>query len=459
MNGRLLLTVLVVLSACSAAEESERPPNIVLIVADDLGYGDVGAYGQEHIRTPNLDRMASQGLRFTQFYSGSTVCAPSRAVLMTGLHTGHAYVRGNANSGAGVPLRPEDVTLAELLREAGYVTGMFGKWGLGVEGTTGVPSEQGFDAFVGYLDQVHAHYYYVDHLWTIEEGAMKRLPVDSTRYSQDVIAEAALDFIDANRGRPFFLYAPFTIPHAELAVPDSSLEPYLDEDGNSIFPEAPFPGGHYGAQSMPHAAYAAMVSHLDHDVGRILDRLQHHDLSGDTIVLFTSDNGPHEAGGYDPTFFDGNGPLRGVKRDLYDGGIRVPAIAWGPAAVPAGEVTEHVGYFADVLVTAADLAGAAEPEEHDGVSLAPLLTGRAAEQAEHEYLYWEFYERGSAQAVRQGNWKAVRQPMFTGPIELYDLAADVGETTDVSGEHPGVVRQVEQIMDQAHIPDPQWTIR
>ncbi|MEX2401489.1 MAG: arylsulfatase [Rhodothermales bacterium] len=454
----MLLSAALLPAACTTTEEN-RPPNIVLVVADDLGYGDLGVYGQEHIRTPNLDRMAAEGFRFTQFYSGSTVCAPSRSVLMTGLHTGHTLVRGNANNGAGVPLRPEDVTIAEILRDAGYATGMFGKWGLGVEGTTGAPSRQGFNAFVGYLDQVHAHYYYVDHLWTIEDGTMQRLPVDSTRYSQDIIAEAALQFIDEHQDRPFFLYAPFTIPHAELAVPDSSIAPYRNEAGESIFPETPFPGGHYGAQPTPLAAYAGMVSHLDHDVGRILDRLERHGIAENTIVLFTSDNGPHEAGGYDPTFFDGNGPLRGVKRDLYEGGIRVPTIAWGPGTVPSGAVTDHVGYFADLLVTSADLAGTEVSFSHDGVSMAPLLTGREDAQAEHDYLYWEFYERGSAQAVRMKDWKAVRRPAFDGPIELYDLAVDIGETKNLADDRPAVVRDVLHIMEAAHVPDPQWTVR
>ncbi|MEX0599300.1 MAG: sulfatase-like hydrolase/transferase, partial [Rhodothermales bacterium] len=268
-----------------------------------------------------------------------------------------------------------------------------------------------------------------------------------------------LQFIDEHQDRPFFLYAPFTIPHAELAVPDSSIAPYRNEAGESIFPETPFPGGHYGAQPTPLAAYAGMVSHLDHDVGRILDRLERHGIAENTIVLFTSDNGPHEAGGYDPTFFDGNGPLRGVKRDLYEGGIRVPTIAWGPGTVPSGAVTDHVGYFADLLVTSADLAGTEVSFSHDGVSMAPLLTGREDAQAEHDYLYWEFYERGSAQAVRMKDWKAVRRPAFDGPIELYDLAVDIGETKNLADDRPAVVRDVLHIMEAAHVPDPQWTVR
>lgn len=472
----ILTTLLLVLAGCSPPDqavhssstsslvpEGQVPPNIIFIMADDLGYGDLGSYGQERIRTPHLDRMAQEGMRFTDFYAGSTVCAPSRSVLMTGQHTGHTRVRGNANRGVGVPLLPEDMTVAELLKEAGYSTGMFGKWGLGVEGTTGAPQEQGFDRFLGYLNQVNAHFYHTDHLWSVEDGILQKVEVDTADYSHDLIAEAALEFIETNREGPFFLYAPFTIPHAELAVPKGSLEQYTDAEGNSIFPETPYPGEHYGAQPMPHAAYAAMVSHFDRDVGRIIGKLEELGIDDNTVIFFTSDNGPHEAGGYDPSFLDGNGPLRGVKRDLYEGGIRVPMIARWPGHVPATSTSGHVGYSGDFFATAAELAGTDVPEEVDddldSISFLPVLLGREEAQEEHEYLYWEFYERGSAQAVRMGEWKAVQQPAFTGEIELYNLEQDLAETRDVSAQHPEVVDEIREIMEAAHTPDPRWTAR
>jgi arylsulfatase A-like enzyme len=471
-------TFIVTALACGTEEQTaseDRPPNIVFIMADDLGYGDVGAYGQEHIRTPRIDQMAEEGTKFTQFYSGSTVCAPTRSVLMTGQHTGHTHIRGNKEIQpiGQEPLPAGTYTVAHLLQDAGYRTGMFGKWGLGPPESTGEPQKQGFDYYYGYLGQRRAHFYYPEFLFrngkrvplegnVVEEnppvpGAGQ--PVERGTYSHDAIAEEALAFIDRNQDRPFFMYVPFTIPHAELLVPEDAMEPYLDEDGNSIFPEDPYPGAHYSAQPMPHATYAAMVSRMDRDVGRILDRLRERGLAENTIVFFTSDNGPHDAGGYDPTYLDGNGPFRGIKRDLYEGGIRVPMIAWGPGTVPSGRTSEAVWAQWDFLPTAADIAGVNEVSTRtDGMSFWPEIQGQSDQQPEHDYLYWEYYARGSSQAVRMGHWKGVRQPMFDGEMELYDLRMDAGETNNIAAGHPDIVEQLEKIMEEAHEPSGVWSV-
>ena len=459
------------------AQTENSPPNLVFIMADDLGYGDVGAYGQTQIQTPNLDRMAAEGTRFTQFYAGSTVCAPSRSVLMTGQHTGHTPVRGNGQGDGPIgntPLPDSAVTLAEVLRQAGYRTSAFGKWGLGGPDSEGAPWRQGFDLFMGYLDQRRAHFYYPEFLFRNEKqipldgnvvepeppapGSGK--PVHAVRYSHDVLADSALAFVRRQAERPeqpFFLYLPFTIPHAELLAPDSAYAPYLDADGQSIFDEVPYPGGHYSGQPQPRATLAAMISRLDRDVGRLLDLLRELELAENTLVFFTSDNGPHEAGGNDPHYFDSNGPLRGLKRDLYEGGTRVPMIAWGPGHVPAGQTSDHVWAAWDVLPTLADLAGTSAPSGIDGHSMVAAVTGEG-EAPTADYLYWEFYERGSAQAVRFGSWKAVRQPMFTGEIELYNLSEDLSEARDVAADHPDVAARAASLMEAAHTPSPDWTL-
>lgn len=441
-------------------------------MADDLGWGDIEPNGQEKIRTPSLARMASEGTRFTAFYAGSTVCAPSRSVLMTGQHTGRTPIRGNREvlPIGQTPLPAGAVTLAEVLRERGYATGIFGKWGMGPPDSEGLPTRQGFDEFFGYLDQRRAHFYYPEFLWRNEE----RVPlpnrtratentvgagwaIERGEYSHDRIAAEALSFIDRHRDQPFFLYVPFTVPHAEITAPEDAFEPYLDQRGQSIFPETPFPGAHYGPQPMPHAAYAAMVTRMDRDVGRILARLRELGIDDNTIVLFTSDNGPSAEGGSDPEFFRSSGPFRGLKRDLYEGGIRVPMVAWGPGRVPRDRVSDHVWAMWDVLPTFAELAGARTPAGIDGLSMAAALLGRGSAPS-HEYLYWEFYERGSAQAVRMGDWKAVRRPMFSGAVELYDLAGDPAETTDVAAQHPEVVARALAAMAEAHVPSPMWQV-
>jgi arylsulfatase A len=470
----LLVASCLVMAGCAPSPASppraDRPPNLIVIMADDLGWGDVEPNGQEKIRTPSLVRMASQGTRFTAFYAGSTVCAPSRSVLMTGQHTGRTPIRGNREALpiGQAPLPASAVTLAEVLKEAGYATGVFGKWGLGPPESEGLPTRQGFDEFFGYLDQRRAHFYYPEFLWRNEQRVPlpnRVRPAENTvgagwaiekgEYSHDRIATETLDFIDRHRDEPFFLYVPFTIPHAELDAPAEAFAPYLDERGESIFPEAPFPGAHYGPQPMPHAAYAAMVTRMDRDVGRILDRLRQYGIDDHTIVLFTSDNGPGIEGGSDPEFFDSNGPFRGLKRDLYEGGIRVPMIAWAPGRISAGGVSDHPWAMWDILPTFAELAGAETPAGVDGLSMVAALTGGGTPPT-HEYLYWEFYERGSAQAVRFGDWKAVRMPMFTGDLELYDLGSDAGETVDLAGRHPEVVARMVAIMADAHVPSAIW---
>lgn len=436
-------------------------PNIVFILADDLGYGDLGCYGQQQIRTPNLDRMAAEGVRFTQFYAGSTVCAPSRCVLMTGLHTGHCLIRGNAKTN----LRPEDVTVAELLREGGYKTGLVGKWGLGHEGSTGVPTRQGFDEFFGYLDQTHAHNYYPSFLVRNEQRVPLRNEVPNEgphgqgvaawreEYSHDLLTREALSFIDRSRDRPFFLYLAYTIPHANNEAGPKGMEvPAQGAYRNRDWPE-------------PQKAHAAMITRMDRDVGRLLQRLKQQGIDRNTLVLFSSDNGPHREGGADPEFFDSNGPLRGTKRDLYEGGIRVPMIVRWPGKAPAGSVSHHVGSFADFLPTGVEAAGlkarrppAGKPAPRwDGISFLPAILGRTDRQKKHDFLYWEFYERGSAQAVRMGDWKGVCRP-FWGEVELYDLKRDLGETHDVAARHPEVVARIRAAMKEAHVPSPLWKV-
>jgi len=443
------------LSSTAAAAALRRPPNIVFILGDDLGWGDLGCYGQRWIRTPNIDRLAREGTRFTDAYAGCTVCAPSRSVLMTGYHMGHTSVRANTG---GVPLLAEDFTVAELLRQAGYATGCFGKWGLGDIGTDGVPWKQGFDEFFGYLHQIHAHFYYPPYLW--ENDRKFYLPGNEkgrrTTYSHDVIAERALNFIRRRREKPFFCYIPFTIPHWELLVPEDSLAEYRGK-----IPEAgPYldPRRHYSDQETPRAAYAAMITRMDRDVGRILNLLAELELERDTIVFFSSDNGAAERLRKDE-FFQSCGPFRGHKQNLYEGGIRTPMIVRWPGKVPAGRVSDFAWCFQDFLPTAAELAGVPAPKGIDGISVLPTLLGRR--QTGHSYLYWElprydaktgtFPQEVPMQALRQGNWKAVR-PQPDGPLELYDLSRDAGESTNLVSQRPDVLRRLESLLATARTP-------
>ena len=412
-----------------------RPPNIVFILADDLGYGHLGCYGQTRIRTPRLDRMAAEGVRFTQVYAGSTVCAPSRASLMTGLHQGHAVIRGNSPR---VPLRAEDVTVAEVLRRAGYRTAAIGKWGLGEPGTSGIPTRQGFDRWFGYLNQQHAHDSFPDYLWSDEQ----RVAVRKGAFSHDLFTDEALQFVRGQRGRPFFLYLAYTIPHA------NSTARRMDSPGDAPYQGEPWPA--------PEKALAALVTRMDTDVGRLLDLLRALGIDRDTVVFFTSDNGPHREGGVDPAFHRASGPLRGIKRDLYEGGIRVPMIVRWPGRIAAARVSDQVWALWDFLPTAAELAGAAAPAGIDGLSMVPALLGRP--QQNHEYLYWEFFEQGFQQAVRADRWKAVRTAPGR-PLELFDLAADPGETVELAARHPDVAARMEELLRTARTESPDWPTR
>ena len=441
----------------------EAKPNIIYILADDLGYGDLGCYGGKIIQTPRIDRMRAEGLKLTQHYSGSCMCAPTRSSLLTGLHTGHGRIRNNGShlspQGKGQPtLLPEDVTIAEVLKTAGYTTGVIGKWGCGDEGSTGVPNEQGFDHWFGYLDQTDAHHYYPAFLSRNREKVLfPDNPEKRTHYSHDLFTTEGLDFIKKQHGKgaPFFLYMAYTIPHVDLDVPDDSKAPYIGK----IEETEPYgtPGGqHYRHEERPHATFAGMVSRLDRDVGRMLDLLNELGIAKDTLVIFSSDNGPTSAGGADPQFFDGNGPLRGIKFEMYEGGIRCPFIAWQPGTIKAGTESAHISAHWDMLPTFAELAGVKPPECLDGISMAPLLTGREGEQKAHTHLYWESYSGGGQQAVRRGPWKAVRRRVLQDPmkiVELYNLDSDLAETTDVAAQHPEIAAEMSQLMESSHTPN------
>lgn len=432
-----------------ARAQGKKRPNIIFIMADDLGYGDLGCYGSAKIKTPNLDRMAAEGTRFTQCYAGDPVCGPSRASLLTGLHSGHTRLRRNIDD---FSFRASDVLVSEVLRGAGYKTGVIGKWGMGAPGTQGMPLQQGFDEFFGYITHLDAHDPYPERLFRndaqpVEYPNNRR---DKTHFANDEFTREAKDFVQKHKAEPFFLYLSYTTPHASLEVPADSLAQYANEG----WPEKTFgsPTSHYTMQTAPHAVYAAMISRMDAQIGELLAQLKALGLDENTIVLFTSDNGPHEEGGADPKFFDSAGPLRGIKRDLYEGGIRVPMIARWPGKI-APRVSEHVWYFPDFLATAAELGGAKAPET-DGISVVPALLGR--EQTAHKYLYWEFQEGGFKQAVRLGDWKGVRvapnkQAAFAQTPELYDLRVDIGEKTNVAAQHPDIAQRIAEIMRTARV--------
>ncbi len=442
-------------------------PNLIWVMADDLGYGELGCYGQTVIRTPALDRMASEGMRFTQFYAGATVCAPSRSVLMTGQHHGRTRVRGNAGKGNPVAqsLRAEDVTVARMLKDAGYVTGLVGKWGLGDVGAAeaGLPRRQGFDHFHGFLNQTHAHNHYPDHLWRNEEKvALPNVVVpvgdagggyatEARAYADDLFAEEALKFVEDNRSRPFFLYWSMVVPHANnernarlgngAEVPDFgpyAHEPWSEQDKGQ----------------------AAMITRLDGYVGRLFEALKRLGLERNTLVVFTSDNGPHNEAGHDLTRFRPAGPFRGIKRALTDGGIRVPFLARWPGTIPPATTSAHVGYFGDWMATAAELAGARLPEGRDSISFVPALLGQEARQPRHEFLYWEFHERGFSQAaLLDGRWKGLRERRLSAPLVLHDLTSDPGETRDVAAAHPEIVARLDAYLRGARGASADWPVR
>lgn len=465
----VFLALALLLASHSVAEMTEPPeetetPNIVLIVADDLGWAEVGCYGQKLITTPRIDQIAENGIRFTSFYSAQAVCAPSRCSLLTGMHQGHSWIRDNGNPKDRGKARPKEmyfpgqhpipdevVTLPELLKTRGYATAAIGKWGLGHFGTTGDPANQGVDLFYGFNCQVHAHNHYPRFLWRndqkeIQEGNDRTLHGET--YSQDQFTKVALQFIDDHKEQPFFLYLPFAIPHLSIQVPDESLEKFrgdiVEEDykhrGYLPYPE-------------PRAGYAAMVSHMDRDIGLILDRLKDHGLTENTLVIFTSDNGPtyNRLGGSDSVYFESAGPFRGRKGQLLEGGIRVPLVAQWPGKISAGQTTDHVSAFWDILPTVCQATGVEAPADVDGLSFLSVMTGE--EQKPHEFLYWEFPGYGGQQAVRMGKWKAIRRTLHKNPdqeFELYDLSVDPGESNNVASENPDIIGKIESICENEH---------
>ncbi len=443
-------------TAFTFSHATARKPNFVYIMVDDAGYGDFSCFGQKHFKTPSVDRMATEGMKLTDFYAASTVCAPSRCSLMTGVHTGHALVRGNreVQPEGQAPLPASALTLPEVLGKAGYVSGMFGKWGLGSPGSEGDPMNQGFDRFYGYNCQRQAHTFYPDHLWSDRN----KVTLDGKTYSHDLIAKETMKFIRANKDKPFFCYCPFTIPHAAMHAPEERVGPWRKK-----FPQFENVIGRYRGPQVknPVAAFAAMMTLLDEDVGRILDLLKELGIADDTLVIFTSDNGPHKEGGHKPDFFDSNGPLRGYKRDLYEGGIRVPTLAWWPNTIKPGSTSSHVATGWDVLPTFCDLAGVNTPKDLDGVSFAPTIRGENKKQAKREYVYWEFHEQGGKQAIRKGNWKAVRlnvRKKPDGPIELYDLSRDIGETKNLSDKHPDLIKEMARLMTNSRTVNPAFRL-
>ncbi len=466
---RFVIGILIGLSSYNVEVVSRAAdhPNIIFIMADDLGYGDLGCYGQQVIKTPRLDQMAAEGMRFTQFYAGCPVCAPSRSVLMTGLHTGHTHVRGNAGTTdtSIQSLRDEDVTVAEVLKQQNYHTALVGKWGLGEVDQPGFPLRQGFDYFYGYLNQVHAHNYYPEFLYRNDQEVKLRNEVQlpegkepgflggyATKrvdYSHDLIAAEALRFVRESAGGPFFLYLAMTIPHAN------------NEASKMVGNGAEVPTfGIYASEDWPDQdkGQAAMITRMDADVGRLFDTLRELQIDDQTLVFFTSDNGPHDESNHDLERFQPSGPLRGIKRALTEGGVRVPMLVRWPGKIQHGSISEHVGYFADILPTLSEVAGAVSKIKTDGISIVPTLLGEA-NQAKHDYLYWEFYEQGSRQSVRFDDWVAIRQPMVSGEVELYNVSTDIHENSNVAQQHPDLVEKAIGFMQEAHQPHENWQPR
>ncbi|SKB48532.1 Arylsulfatase A [Sphingobacterium nematocida] len=438
----------------------QKQPNIVLIMADDLGIGDLGCYGQTKINTPRIDELAKKGARFTNFYAGTSVCAPSRSALMTGQHTGHTFIRGNKEiePEGQQPLADSVITMAMALQQAGYITGAFGKWGLGMVGTSGDPNKKGFNEFYGYNCQRQSHRYYPTHLWhNSQRIELKGNDLTGkVHYAPELIQEKTLAFLEANKNRPFFLFVPTVLPHAELAGPDDVFH----EKYKNTFPETPHKGNDYGSNATiagyasvekPRATYAAMVSRMDHYVGQIVDKLRELDLLDNTIIMFTSDNGAHREGGADPLFFNSTAGLRGYKRDLYEGGIRTPFIVSWPSKIKANKTINHTAAFWDIMPTIVELSGNTMDSYTDGVSFWPTLKGNS-KQKKHEYLYWEFHEDGGRQAILVNNWKLIKlkakskQPVF----ELYNIKKDPKEIQNLADRYTEIVKKLTVQLEAAH---------
>ncbi|MBI9016044.1 MAG: arylsulfatase [Phycisphaerae bacterium] len=449
LTGASMLSVMAGCSSTKVASTKKRLPNIVFVLADDLGWAELGCYGQKKIKTPNIDKLRTQGMKFTQHYSGNPVCAPSRCSLMTGLHTGHAQIRGNrqvggaegwkigATTGGQWPITADTVTIPKLLKQKGYATGAFGKWGLGIVGSEGDPQKQGFDHFFGYICQRQAHTYYNTHLW--DDGKVYQIPENANGqekvFTHDLIANKSLDFVKKYKDQPFFCYVPFTIPHVSVQCPEDSTKEYLGK-----FPEKPFPGDSlYVPSETPHATYAAMITRMDGDVGRLMKLIKDLDLENDTIFIFTSDNGSANNGGADLAFFEGVGPLNAFKGSVYEGGIRIPLIVRWPGKVKANSTSDHVSAFWDFLPTFTDVTGVKTPTDIDGISMLPTLTGKG-KQKQHDHLYWEL---GRQQGIRQGDLKAIR--IDQGKIKIYNLKNDLGEQNDIADANPDLVAKFEKL--------------
>lgn len=474
--GSAFLTGLVIQQPVSAQKKKMKEykrPNVVFILADDLGYGDLSCYGQEKFVTPHIDRLAQNGMRFTQCYSGTTVSAPSRSCLLTGTHSGHTVIRGNMelDPEGQFPLPAGSPTIFRDFQEAGYKTGAFGKWGLGFIGSTGDPAKQGIEQFFGYNCQLLAHSYYPDHLWENDKRIeltdnVESVPYGQGTYSQDLIHSKALDFLENIKdNQPFCMFYPTIIPHAELIVPEDSIIKKF----RGKYPEKPYKGvdsgpafrkGGYCSQLYPRATFAAMIYRLDMYVGQIVRKLKEKGMYENTIIIFASDNGPHKEGGADPDFFNSNGIWRGYKRDLYEGGIRVPMIISWPGHIQPGTETDFMCSFWDVMPTFREILNPrASLKNMDGVSLLPLLEGRKG-QKEHEYLYFEFMEMNGRQAVRKGSWKLVHMNIRGNKPywELYNLASDPAERHNLLEQYPDKVAELKEIMQNAHVDDPNWPL-
>ena len=446
------------IAATGARSEATSQPNIIYILLDDAGYGDLSCYGQTKFLTPNIDRLASEGMKFTNHYSGSTVCAPTRSVIMSGLHTGHTPSRGNREIKpvGQFPIPATTFTIAEALKKAGYATGAFGKWGLGNPGSEGDPIHQGFDRFFGYNCQRNAHTYYPT--WLFDD--LRKIELDGKTYAHDLIMDKAVEWIDRQHENPFFCFLPVTIPHAAMHVPEKYAAPFREK-----FPEFENKVGRYGNNKPfaknPAAQFAGMMTALDVGIGRVLKSLKKHQIDQNTIVLLSSDNGPHKEGGHMPNYFNSNGGLRGFKRDLYEGGIRCPLLVRWPGKVEAGSTSNHISAHWDLFPTFCELAGINPPEGLDGISFLPTLLGK--EQEKHEHLYWEFYEGGGKRAVRIGKWKAVQNQVNRkgkdAPIEIYDLKSDRAETSDLAAQNSELIARIQKIFERSHTPSPLWKFK
>ena len=461
-------TICSILLTFSFVTAKERPPNIILILADDLGYGDLGCFGQKTLKTPRLDMMAKEGMKLTQFYAGCTVCAPSRSVLLTGRHMGRTTVRGNSTQ--PIVIKPSQHTLASVLKKADYATACVGKWGIGTPNNFTNPNDVGFDYFYGYINMWHAHNFYPEFL--IRNGKVVNLlnevfpkwkrwqdpkhpqsgrgvAVKKVQYAPDLFTQDALRFIKENKENPFFLYFAMNVPHANNEAGNQGMEvPDIGEFADKDWPD-------------PEKGFAAMIKNIDRDVGQIIDLIKELKLAADTLIIFTSDNGPHQEGGHKANFFNSSGPFRGIKRDLHEGGIRVPTIAWWPGTIKSNSINDHQWYFGDFMSTFAEVAKIKAPENIDSDSFLSTLKGSPQNKkwSRKNHIYWEFLERGSAQAVRFGKWKAIRKPMFTGPIQLYDLSFDHEEKKDHAKRRPDLVKHAKNLLDQYHEPDSNWEIR